>query len=84
MIGFGFSAEQLRSAPPEVRRWLAAEMVQTIAALGLSAPSAGQMPKTSLAAYTIEEAAQIFEALQGTSRLCSSSWSLPAKPERNR
>jgi hypothetical protein len=65
MIGFSFTAEQLRSAPPEVRRWIANEMAQTIAALGMPAAAAGQIATPTLAACTHDEAFQMFEAIRG-------------------
>jgi hypothetical protein len=34
MIGFAFSPEQLKSTPPEVRRWVEYEVAATVAAFG--------------------------------------------------
>ena len=66
MIGFTLSAEQLRSAPPEVRRWIATEMAQTIAALGILSPAANaQLLPPTLAACTHDEAVHVFEAVRG-------------------
>lgn len=65
MTSFTFSAEQVNSAPPEVRRWMENEIAK---ALGLQAryehePS--KMHAAALAACTVDELAQIFSLISG-------------------
>jgi len=64
MTSFTFSAEQIKSAPPEARRWMENEIAK---ALGAQAhehdPS--RMQASALAAIAIEEAAQIFNLISG-------------------
>lgn len=63
MTGFTFSAEELRAAPPAVRRWLESQIMATLA----SAPPAGPGPADEtlpdLAACTAEEAMRVLELL---------------------
>jgi hypothetical protein len=65
MIGFTFTAEQLRTAPPEVRRWVEREIAASLGALGgpERAPAPPHAP--SLAACSAQEALQLFEMLKG-------------------
>ena len=64
MTSFTFSAEQIRSAPPEARRWMENEIAK---ALGAQAhehdPS--RMQASALAATTLDEAIQIFNQISG-------------------
>ena len=64
MTSFTFSAEQIKSAPPEARRWMENEIAK---ALGAPAhehdPS--RMKADALAATTIDEAVQIFNLIMG-------------------
>jgi hypothetical protein len=64
MIGLTLSAEQVRGAPPEVRRWLEQQMR---ASFGFAAPE--QRNAEALAARLVgcnpEEAAKILELVQG-------------------
>ena len=64
MTSFTFSAEQIKSAPPEARRWMENEIAK---ALGAQAhehdPS--RMQAGGLAATTVEEAVQIFNLISG-------------------
>lgn len=63
MVGITLSPEQIRTAPPEVRRWLEHEIAST---LGLSAQANPHTlpPPTVLAELTHEEAARIFAVIQ--------------------
>jgi hypothetical protein len=65
MTSFTFSVEQVRSAPPEVRRWYEREITATLAALSKSEHDASQVHAAALAACMPEEAAQIFELIKG-------------------
>jgi hypothetical protein len=61
MVGLTLSAEQVRKAPPEVRRWLEQEL---LASLGLQAPSTE--PHTpQLVACSPEEAGEVLSLIQG-------------------
>jgi hypothetical protein len=64
MTSFTFSAEQIKSAPPEARRWMENEIAK---ALGSQAhehdPS--RMQAGAIAACTLDEAAQIFNLISG-------------------
>jgi len=61
MVGVTLSPEQIRNAPPEVRRWLDQEFM---AAFGLQQPTAG-VHAPQLAACSVEEAAAILSLIQG-------------------
>lgn len=66
MTAFTFSAEQLQHAPPEVRRWFAAEIARalgTVEAMPGEArrPAVGPAAATALATCTAQEALQVFE-----------------------
>ncbi|GLH78894.1 hypothetical protein SSBR45G_38030 [Bradyrhizobium sp. SSBR45G] len=65
MIGITLSADQIRSAPPEVRRWIEH---QVLASLGLG-PEAAQTPAlptqgAHLVACSIEDAAKVLAQIQ--------------------
>ncbi len=63
MIGITLSLEQVKSAPPEVRRWIESEM--TTAWNGLTSIGHEPAEVQGLTAYTREEALRIFEAIKG-------------------
>jgi len=65
MIGFSFSVEQARSAPPEVRHWIEREITAAVAALSKFEHDPAQVHAPSLAACLPEEAAQVFELIKG-------------------
>jgi len=59
MVGITLSPDQIRQAPPEVRRWIAG-------ALGLYQPTpALQPPKHHLTSCTLEEARAVLSLIQG-------------------
>ncbi len=63
MVGFTLSPEQIRQAPPDVRRWLEQQIA---GALGLGRPEPElRMPQRHLVACTVEEARGILSLLQG-------------------
>jgi hypothetical protein len=64
MTGFFLSLDQLRSAPPEVRRWIEREVAASLAALAGPSPEAAQPHAAALAACLPEEALQIFELIK--------------------
>ena len=62
MPSFTFTAEQIRSAPPEVRRWFENEIVHALAAVrSLPAPRA---PEAALGACGFDDAVQVFELIK--------------------
>ncbi len=64
MTAFTFSVEQLRSAPPEVRRWFAGEIARTLGGLESPRPETPRPAETmTVAACTAAEALQIFELI---------------------
>jgi len=65
MTGFTFSIEQVRSAPPEVRRWIEREITAALAALNRSEHDPSQVHEAALAACMPQEAAQLFEMIKG-------------------
>jgi hypothetical protein len=64
MTSFTFSIEQMRSAPPEVRRWIEREIASAFAALNRSEHDPSQVHAAALAACMPEEAAQFFEMIK--------------------
>lgn len=64
MTSFTFTPEQLRAAPPEVRRWIVQEIVQALAAAERPAHDASQVQVASLAVCTAEEALHVFELVR--------------------
>ena len=64
MTGFSFSLEQIRSAPPEVRRWVEREIAASLASIAGSHDAAPAHAAT-LAACMPDEAAQFFELIKG-------------------
>jgi hypothetical protein len=64
VTAFTFSIEQLRSAPPEVRRWFAGEIGRALGGVEGPRPEMPRHPEpTTLAACTAAEALQIFELI---------------------
>lgn len=63
MVGLTLSPEQIRAAPPEVRRWLEQEIAGT---LGFEPPArAIRPPEQHLVGATAAESREILEAIQG-------------------
>lgn len=62
MPGLTLSADEIRSAPPEVRRWLDQELGR---ALGLAATQPSEPHSQSLVGCNIEEARDILDMVQG-------------------
>ena len=65
MTSFTFSAEQVKSAPPEVRRWIENEVAKALALPAPSAHDPSKMQASALAACTIDEVAQLFKLISG-------------------
>ena len=62
MVGITLSPEDVRSAPPEVRKWLEHEIARS---LGLTAMAAELQPESEhLVAVTSDEAAAIFSSIR--------------------
>ena len=64
MTSFTFSLEQLKAAPPEVRRWVEHEIGAALGALGRLDHEHSQVHTAALAACTAEEALQVFELIK--------------------
>lgn len=64
MTSFTFSVEQVRSAPPEVRRWMQDEIAAALLAVAKAGPEAGEHT-AALAACRPEEALGVFEMIRG-------------------
>lgn len=63
MVGITLSPEQVRSAPPQVRRWLEHEIARS---LGLSGATADfETEQDHLVAVTPDEAAAIYASIRG-------------------
>jgi hypothetical protein len=65
MVGITLSPEQIRAAPPEVRRWLEHEIAVS---LGLQAPEAAEAKRRSphLVSLSVDEAAKVLTLIEGT------------------
>lgn len=64
MTSFTFTAEQLRLAPPEVRRWAVQEIAQALAAAERPSHDPSQVRAAALAACTEEEALHVFTMIR--------------------
>ena len=62
MTSFSFTAEQIKSAPPEVRRWFENQIVLLVRELTEQRPEPAHAPE--LTACTAEEAEVLFELLR--------------------
>jgi hypothetical protein len=68
VTAFTFSVEQIRSAPPEVRRWIANEISRAFGGLAGASPQApasgaSQPEAAALAACTVPEVMPVFELI---------------------
>lgn len=64
MTSFTFSVEQIRAAPPEVRRWIEREIATSLAAIDRPAHEPPQEHAATLAACEPEEALRIFQLIK--------------------
>ena len=65
MTSFTLSVEQVRSAPPEVRRWIEREVAAALAAVNRSEHDPSRVHAAALAACMPQEALQLFEMIKG-------------------
>jgi hypothetical protein len=65
MTSFTFSADQVRSAPAEVRRWMENEIAKTLSLRAHSEQDTSKMHAGALAACTADEVVQIFDLISG-------------------
>jgi hypothetical protein len=65
MTSFTFSLDQVKSAPPEVRRWIEHEVTAALAVLSQSERDPSQLHAAALAACTPQEAAETYELIKG-------------------
>lgn len=84
MIGYGLSLDPLRSAPPEMRRWIEREVAASLAALAGPPHELPQPHAASLATCLPEEALHVFELIKGEFPLSQAFFELaretPANP----
>jgi hypothetical protein len=80
MISFAFSVEQVRAAPPEVRRWVEREIAASLAAISKPDHDASQVHAAALASCGPEEAAQVFELIRGNFLLSQVFFELAREP----
>lgn len=64
MVGITLTPEQIRTAPPEVRRWIERELASSLG-LQLGDAAAPQPRPEHLVACTVEEAAAVLSLIQG-------------------
>src|ERR1700746_1673852 len=64
MISFTFSLDQVKSAPPEVRRWIEREAAAALAALSRPEPDPSHPHAAALATCTLQEAAEVYELIK--------------------
>ena len=64
MTSFTLSLEQLRSAPPEVRRWIENEIAASLVSLHRPEQAHAEPHEAGLAACTPEEAAELFALIK--------------------
>jgi hypothetical protein len=62
---FTFSVEQLRAAPPEVRRWVAGEIGRALGAVAMPPPEGAPHAAMRLVGCTVPEAVRVFELVGG-------------------
>jgi|307.fasta_scaffold28208_2 hypothetical protein len=65
MTSFAFSVDQVRAAPPEVRRWIEREVTAALAVLSRLEHDPSQLHTAALAACTPPEAAEVYELIKG-------------------
>ena len=64
MTSFTFSVDQLRSAPPEVRRWIENEIAAALTSLNRPEQGHSEPHGAELSACTPEEAVRVFELIK--------------------
>jgi hypothetical protein len=84
MISFTFSLDQVRSAPPEVRRWIEREAAAALAALRRPEPDASHPHAAALAACTLQEASEVYELIKGNFLLSQVFFELAREMPGNR
>jgi hypothetical protein len=66
MVGFTFSAEQVISAPPEVRRWMENEISKALGgAANVPAAPSSKVEESGLAICLVDEMAELFRLISG-------------------
>ena len=86
MVSFTFSAEQVKAAPPEVRRWMESEVIRALA--GGTGSSDAAMPESAeglghaLAAGTAQEMQETFKRVAGNAIIARVFFELARDLER--
>jgi hypothetical protein len=65
MTGFTFSAEQVKSAPPDVRRWIENEINRALGAPSAAPSGPTTASENALAICTADEVAELFKLISG-------------------
>ena len=65
MTSFTFTAEQVRSAPPEVRQWMVRQIAQALAIAERPSHDPSQAQRAQLSACSVDEALQVFNLIRG-------------------
>ncbi|WOJ90689.1 hypothetical protein RZS28_05195 [Methylocapsa polymorpha] len=65
MTGFTFSAEQVKSAPPEVRRWIESEISKALGVSAAAPANPSKMEESALAICAADEIAELFKLISG-------------------
>jgi hypothetical protein len=65
MTGFTFSAEQVKSAPPEVRRWIESEISKALSVSAAAPASPSKVEERALATCAADEIAELFNLISG-------------------
>lgn len=65
MTSFTFSAEQVRSAPPEVRRWIESEINRALRVLTNAPAEPAKVEESALAICTVDEITEILKLISG-------------------
>jgi len=84
MMSFSFSIDQVRSAPPEVRRWIEREVTAAVALLQGVEHDPSHLHEASMAACTPQEAAEVYELIRGNFLLSQVFFELAREAPRNR
>lgn len=84
MISLTFSLDQLKSAPPEVRRWIEREAAAALAALSRPEPDPPHSHAAALSTCTLPEAAEVYELIKGNFLLSQVFFELAREMPGNR
>jgi len=84
MISLTFSLDQIKSAPPEVRRWIEREAAAALTALRRPEPDPLHPHAVALSACTVTEAVEVYELIKGNFLLSQVFFELAREMPGNR